>query len=87
MSVLLRVFGTLLPESAIRNGVYNNLSLEQATEVVRGFVPESIRIYTDRIEALIPNVLKLYLKLAKDQELRLSQQDKMIASLVPQNII
>lgn len=33
-----------------------------------------------------PNVPKLYLKLAKDQELRLSEQDKMIAILDPQNI-
>ncbi|MEH7013819.1 alpha/beta hydrolase [Neobacillus niacini] len=87
MNVLLSAFGTRPPESAIRKGLCNDLSYEQATEVVRGFVPESIHIYTDRTEAKLPSSLpKLYIKLAKDQEMSLSQQDKMIANLAPQKI-
>ncbi|MDQ0861288.1 alpha/beta fold hydrolase [Bacillus sp. V2I10] len=87
MNVLLRVFGTKPPESSIRKGLCNDLSPEQATEVVRGFVPESIHIYTDRTKAIVPtNVPKLYIKLTKDQEMSLSQQDKMIGNLAPQKI-
>lgn len=86
LSALLRAFGTQPPESAIRNGLCNDLSPEQATEVVRSFVPESVRIYTDRVEVPVPNVSKLYLKLANDKELHPSQQDRMISNLAPHDI-
>ncbi|MGP4081531.1 alpha/beta fold hydrolase [Pseudalkalibacillus sp. R45] len=87
MNVLLRVFGTQPPESAIRKGLCNDLSHERATEIVRGFVPESIHIYTDQTKANVPtNIPKLYIKLAKDQEMSLSQQNNMIANLAPQKI-
>lgn len=87
MNVLLRIFGTQPPESVIRKGLCNDLSPERATEVVHSFVPESIHVYTDRTKSMVPtNVPKLYIKLAKDQEMSLSQQDKMIANLAPQKI-
>lgn len=87
MNVLLRVFGTRPPESAIRKGLCNDLSPVHATEVVRGFVPESIHIYTDRTKAIVPtNVPKLYIKLEKDKEMSLFQQDKMISNLAPHKI-
>ncbi|MBD0383221.1 alpha/beta fold hydrolase [Paenibacillus sedimenti] len=86
MRVLLRAFGTQPPESAIRKGLCNDLSPDQANEVVRGFAPESVRVYTDRIEALPPRVPKLYLKLMNDQEMNPSHQDKMIANLAPQHV-
>ncbi|WP_449621183.1 alpha/beta fold hydrolase [Robertmurraya sp. Marseille-Q9965] len=87
MNVLLRVFGTRPPESAIRKGLCNELSPERANEIVRDFVPESIHIYTDQTKAIVPtNIPKLYIKLAKDQEMSLFQQDKMISNLAPQNI-
>jgi pimeloyl-ACP methyl ester carboxylesterase len=86
MRVLLHVFGTQPPESAIRKVLCSDLSTEQATEIVRSFVSESMHIYTDRIEAQAPNVSKLYLKLTEDQELSLSQQDEMVANFNPQHI-
>ncbi|MFD0696147.1 alpha/beta fold hydrolase [Paenibacillus sp. GCM10027628] len=86
MRVILRMFGTQPPESAIRKGLCNDLSPEQAAEIVRCFVPESARVYTDRIGAPTPQVPKLYLKLTNDRELTLSVQDKMIANLAPQHV-
>jgi hypothetical protein len=61
--------GTKPPDSAIRAGLCNDLSPEQALEIVRGFVPESIRVYTDRVDVSTPAVPKLYVKLTKDKEL------------------
>jgi pimeloyl-ACP methyl ester carboxylesterase len=86
MSILLRIMGTRPPESAIRNGLCNDLSTEQTAEVVQGFVPESVRVYTDQIDASVPKVPKLYIKLSKDKEFSPSLQDKMIANLSPQQI-
>ncbi|MFC0334388.1 alpha/beta fold hydrolase [Paenibacillus sepulcri] len=86
MSILLRKLGTRPPESAIRSGLCNDLSPEQAAEVVREFVPESVRVYTDRSNADIPPVPKLYIKLLNDRELSKAQQDKMIANFTPEHI-
>lgn len=86
LSVILRTAGTKPPESAIRKGLCNDLAPEQAAEVVRSFMPESIRVYTDRVEAAVPNVPKLYVKLANDREFSPSRQDKMIANLAPHRV-
>jgi pimeloyl-ACP methyl ester carboxylesterase len=87
MHALLRIFGTRPTASAIRKGLCNDLSYDQASEVVDAFVPESIHIYTDRIRAMLPADLpKLYIKLTRDQEMQSSHQDRMIANLNPQSI-
>ncbi|CAG7646850.1 alpha/beta fold hydrolase [Paenibacillus allorhizosphaerae] len=86
MHVLLRVFGTQPPESAIRSGLCNDLTAEQTEEIVRGFAPESIRVYTDRTEAPIPNAPKLYVKLTNDREFGLPQQDRIISHLAPDHV-
>lgn len=84
MSILLRKIGTRPPESAIRRSLCNDLSTEQAAEVVQGFVPESVRVYTDQIDVSVPMVPKLYIKLSRDKEFSQSLQDKMIANLSSQ---
>ncbi len=56
---VLRKWGTRPPESAIRSGLCNDLAPEQADDVVRSFVPESLRIYTAPVHALPPTVPKL----------------------------
>ncbi|TDF95583.1 alpha/beta hydrolase [Paenibacillus piri] len=86
MGVLLRAFGTKPPDSAIRRGLCGDLTDEQAVNVVRSFVPESIRLYADRVKTLVPNVPKLYVKLEHDRELPQSRQDQMIASFAPQKV-
>ncbi|TLS52780.1 alpha/beta hydrolase [Paenibacillus antri] len=84
MSVILRTLGTKPPESAIRKGLCSDLSPEQATDIVGGFIPEAVRVYTDRINVTVPDVRKLYVKLANDKEFPLSLQDKMISNFSPQ---
>lgn len=86
MSVILRLSGTTPPESAIRKGLCSDLSPAQATEVVSGFIPEAVRVYTDRIHVSVPDVPKLYVKLTQDKELSPSLQDKMIANFSPQSV-
>ncbi|MBW5448721.1 alpha/beta fold hydrolase [Cohnella sp. CFH 77786] len=86
MSAILRKLGTKPPESAIRTGLCNDLSEDQTMEVVKGFIPEAVRIYTDRIDVSIPFVPKLYVKLTKDKEFGPSLQRKMISNLSPQSV-
>ena len=83
MHVLLRVFGTKPPESIIRKGLCKELPAEQAAEIVQRFSPESVRLYTDRTGAAVPDVPKIYIKLAKDEELSASLQDRMIENFQP----
>lgn len=85
-SVIMRKWGTKPPESAIRAGLCNGLSEEQTTEIVKGFTPEALRVYTDRADASVPAVPKLYVKLTKDKEFAPSLQNKMISNLSPQSV-
>jgi len=86
LSMIMRKMGTKPPESAIRSGLCNDLSAEQAEKIVAGFVPEAIRVYTDRIDASIPTVPKLYVKLTNDKGFGPSLQNKMTANLSPQSV-
>lgn len=86
MSAILRTMGTKPPESVIRAGLCNDLTPDQATEIVKGFVPEAVRVYTDRIYASVPDVPRLYVKLTKDKESSPSLQNKMISNLSPQSV-
>ncbi|GIQ69091.1 hypothetical protein XYCOK13_19150 [Xylanibacillus composti] len=86
MSVILRMLGTKPPESVIRKGLCSDLSPDQATEIVKGFIPEAVRLYTDRINVPVPDVPRLYVKLTNDKEFSPSLQDKMISNFSPQSV-
>ncbi|WP_159887767.1 alpha/beta fold hydrolase [Paenibacillus puerhi] len=86
MPVILRILGTKPPESALRTGLCNDLSPDQATKIVNDFIPEAVRVYTDRINVSVPDVPKLYVKLTNDKQLSLSLQDKMISNFSPQSV-
>lgn len=86
MSAIMRTLGTKPPETAIRAGLCNDLSPTQANEIVRGFIPEAVRVYADRVNVSVPDVPKLYVKLTKDKELRPSLQNQMIANFSPQSV-
>lgn len=81
MGVILRILGTRPPQSAIEQGLCNDLSPEQTEEVVRRFAPESIHLYRDKCNAPAPKVKSLYIRLANDQEFDLGLQDKMAGNL------
>ncbi|MCM3081959.1 alpha/beta fold hydrolase [Brevibacillus invocatus] len=86
-SLVLRKLGTRPPESVIRAGICNDLTAEQTAEVVRGFVPESIRVYTDGIDAPLPQVPRYYVRLGQDKEFSLALQDKMIRHFAPDQVV
>lgn len=86
MPAILRTIGTKPPESAIRTGLCNDLTPDQAAEIARGFTPEAVRVYTDRIHVSVPDVPKLYVKLTQDKELSPSLQEQMISNLSPQSV-
>jgi pimeloyl-ACP methyl ester carboxylesterase len=86
MPVILRTLGTKPPDSAIRMGLCNDLSPDQATKIVKGFIPETVRVYTDRTNVPVPDVPKLYVKLTNDKQLSPSLQDKMISNFSPQSV-
>ncbi|MGO4537809.1 alpha/beta fold hydrolase [Paenibacillus sp. 2TAB19] len=86
LSVIMRLAGTRPPESAIRSGICNDLSPESANEIVRRFTPESVYVYSDRSEAPVPSVPKLFIRLTRDKELALALQQQMIANLSPEQV-
>ncbi|MEK5060016.1 alpha/beta hydrolase [Paenibacillus sp. FSL H7-0326] len=86
MSIMLRTIGTKPPESIIQSGLCNDLPADQAAIIVRGFIPESRRVYSDRVNVPVPSVPKLFVKLTKDKELSSSLQDKMISNFAPQAV-
>ncbi|RUT33679.1 alpha/beta hydrolase [Paenibacillus zeisoli] len=86
MSALLHTMGTKPPESAIRTCLCNDLSSDQASEIARGFTPEAVRLYTDRINVSVPDVPKMYVKLTQDKAIRPSLQSKMISNFSPQSV-
>jgi pimeloyl-ACP methyl ester carboxylesterase len=86
MSAVMRRWGTKPPDSAIRAGLCNDLTEEQTAEIVKGFTPEAVRVYTDRVDAPVPAVPKLYVTLTKDKGLGPSLQRTMVANLSPQSV-
>jgi len=86
MAAIMRILGTKPPEAAIRAGLCSDLASDQASEIVRGFTPEAVRLFTDRVRASIPDVPRLYVKLTKDKEILPSLQDRMIAALAPGSV-
>lgn len=86
MPIILRMAGTKPPESAIRAGLCSDLPEELAFRIAAEFVPESRRVYTDRVQAAVPDVPKLYVKLTQDKEFGQSTQDNMIANLSPDGV-
>ncbi|WP_248924575.1 alpha/beta fold hydrolase [Paenibacillus hamazuiensis] len=83
LSAVLRKVGTRPPDSAIRSGLCSGLTPEEAEEIVRGFVPEAVRVYTDPVESHVPDIPKLYVRLTGDKELHPPMQNKMIANFSP----
>ncbi|MFC4598252.1 alpha/beta fold hydrolase [Cohnella hongkongensis] len=86
LSLLMRKMGTKPPESAIRAGLCSDLSPEDADSVVKGFVPEAFRVYTDRFDGPLPDVPRLYIRLEKDKEFGSSLQARMIRNFAPQQV-
>lgn len=81
MGAIMRMAGTKPPVSAIRQGLCNDLSDEQAQEVVDRFAPESLALYTTKTHATVQAVPKQYVLLGQDKEFGLAMQKRMAANL------
>lgn len=80
-TAVISLLGTKPPESAIRSGLCNDLTNEQAAELVRQYVTESPGLYKERCEAAVPELPSLYVKLLRDQEISARLQDRMASRL------
>lgn len=86
VGTLMRVFGTKPPESAIRQGMCNDLSDEQTDLVVRRFVPESRAVYFGRTDVPLPSVPRSYVRLTEDHEFDQATQRAMAANLGTEDV-
>jgi pimeloyl-ACP methyl ester carboxylesterase len=81
-AAVISLLGTKPPESALRSGLCNDLTSEQAAELVEHFVPEAPALFKDRCGAVMPPLLpSMYVKLLKDQEIAPGMQDRMAGRL------
>jgi pimeloyl-ACP methyl ester carboxylesterase len=88
MGAMVRLAGTRPPASLIKKGLCNDLRPDQADEVVKRYVAESTRLYTDRCEVPVPRMKSLYLKLGRDQAHPGNIQDRMAGNLeTPEKVI
>ena len=87
LRLIFTLVGTRPPESAIRNGLCNDLSEKQASEVISRFVPESKRLYTDKLNTKDIPVNSLYIRLKKDKSFSEVIQNNMIQNLHAKQII
>lgn len=87
LRIMLSLLGTRPPQSALRNGLCSDLDEPAAMQVMKRFVPESKRLYTDSIKQRGHLPHALYVRLTEDRELGEPVQARMIAHLQPDDIV
>jgi len=87
LRLMLTLAGTRPPESAIRDGLCNDLNEKQTLEVINRFTPESKRLYMDRLNTQDIPANSMYIRLKKDKAFTDKIQDDMIKNLHPKKII
>ena len=87
VNLMMTLFGTQPPENAIKSGLCNDLTEAQTKEVVKKFVPESIRLYRDEIERKTDIAEPLYIVLNNDKQLPIELQRKMAGNLNSHSIV
>ncbi|CAH1221811.1 2-succinyl-6-hydroxy-2, 4-cyclohexadiene-1-carboxylate synthase [Paenibacillus plantiphilus] len=81
LSVMLAVAGTKPPASAIRSGLCSDLDDHLAARVVERFVPESRKIYTEKLTRRGTPHNALYVLLKQDRQFQPSLQKRMAENL------
>lgn len=79
MPLLLKLAGTLPPEAVIRKQLCQDLSEEDASRVVNSFIPESSKLYTDKLKHSELPEYRLYVRTTNDKTFGIKLQ--MRASL------
>lgn len=87
LNIMMTFFGTLPPENAIKSALCSDLTEAQTQEVVKNFVPESIRLYRDKIERKTDIANPLYIVLSKDKDFPIELQKKMSRNLNSHSIV
>ncbi len=87
MPIILRFFRTKPPQKTIESELCNDLTPEQTSKIVNGFVPESKALYTTKIHFTLPDTTRLYIKLENDKAMPSALQDKMAKNLRADQVI
>ena len=87
LRIMIGLSGTKPPDSAIKNGLCNDLDDLLTLKVIKAFTPESKNLYYDRINvANVPNN-SLFIRTKKDKAFDLSVQNQMIKNMEPKQVI
>lgn len=87
MPLILNLFGTKPPQKAIEQTLCNDLTSEQATEIVKRFTPEAKLLYTTKVDYKNLDIKTLYIKLNNDKGFPVQLQVKMIKNLTTQKVV
>ena len=87
LRIMLSLAGTKPPRSVIQNSLCTDLDKRCSQEVINRFVPESKKIYTDKVQNTISIPHSLYVSLTQDRELNEKIQKQMMANLRPDQMI
>jgi pimeloyl-ACP methyl ester carboxylesterase len=86
-NLAIRIVGDEPPKSAIKNNLCNDLSLEVTQRIIRNYTPESKKIFFEKVDIVIPDVKRMYIKLQQDNEFKIAIQDRMAANLKPDKVL
>lgn len=81
LRLMLPLAGTKPPASVIRSGLCSDLPDELAAEVADRFVPESVNLYTDKLQRRGTPPNPLYLVLKQDREFNPRLQKRMAENM------
>lgn len=87
LPLVMRLFGTRPPASAIRKSLSRDASVSEADALVRNFTPESVYLYTTPVTNVIEEMPTLYIKTTNDLDLSPQMQDAMISHMRAKQVV
>lgn len=87
LPVVLKLFGTKPPAKSIENELCNDLEISKTNEIVKRFSPESMKLYTTKINYKSSPKTSLFIKLLNDKSITQDMQNKMIENLNCEEVV
>jgi len=87
LPIILKLFGTKPPAKSIEKELCNDLPSSKSEEIIKRFSPESVKLYTTKINYNSIPEQRLFIKLLNDNALNQDIQNKMIRNLNCKNIV
>lgn len=87
LRIMLSLAGTKPPNSAIESSLCVGLDKRHSQEVINRFIPESKKLYTDKVQKRLSIPHSLYVNLTQDRELTNKIQQQMMENLRPDQIV